>query len=362
MVLVRALVLSVLLSLVLTRATYWWFSVPVDIQLPFVLRPPSLPFSPPPRPIPADPRVGDAINVVFPLPEMDWIIESQFMTEVLLSAALAPRPLVFHRWAHFDAGRPETWGYLNDSIIFAFVGDCFGVPCGRYLERVRADGARNVGIFHMGDEQHAVDVAFYRHADYVLRNYYFADILVAHPHAIWVPNGYSNGVGPQDRRTVAPLSARPNECQFGGRKTGYRDAFVNTVRGHCEIEYHNDFGGGLPRAEYAKVLLGVKLAPCPFGNSNETIRLYDALECGALPVMVRCPFTDYVMGSLGPRELPFVVISDWSLFALVKKDLLRDPKSLDDLQRSSQAWWARLQASKRLEIRAAVDRSFAATK
>lgn len=85
-------------------------------------------------------------------------------------------------------------------------------------------------------------------------------------------------------------------------------------------------------------------APCPAGNSPETIRLYDALELGCIPISLSHPFLTSVdaLGAIGP--IPFPILESWgelpSFLDRMKSIALSNPDEIRSLQAKTIHWWS----------------------
>jgi hypothetical protein len=303
-----------------------------------------------------------ALNIVWPRAILDYVLESHFIHDVLLGGL--GRPLAIHTCAS-EEERP-----LRDDMLIVV----FEAGHAQALRRARALGCRNLGVLHMADERHAVDLGFYADADYVIRNYHFSDALAPPVNGrcrsvTWIPNGYRTGVGPSAPERLLPMADRPTLCFFagqisGGRPLPEREAMLDAIRISglpCTIIDTQRFGGGFGPAEYAAHLGRARFALVPAGNSPETIRLYDALEQGCIPVMLRAPFADAADGLGG---VPFPLLNGWDELPAVLAPY-RDPTdprataALEALRTETLAWWSLLKARKRVEIRGVIDVAFA---
>lgn len=94
----------------------------------------------------------------------------------------------------------------------------------------------------------------------------------------------------------------------------------------------------LGREEYYDVLCNSTFAPCPMGNVNiESFRLYESLECGAIPLVEKRPFLDYYRGLFGEHPIP--TVRRWSEAACFIERAIREPSRLEALQRECLDWW-----------------------
>jgi hypothetical protein len=92
------------------------------------------------------------------------------------------------------------------------------------------------------------------------------------------------------------------------------------------------------RDEYYDVMTDSMFAPCPMGNVNiESFRLYEALECGTVPIVEKRLGFDYYRKLLGDHPIP--TVSSWSDASHLIRDCLRHPVKLEGLQRECMAWW-----------------------
>jgi hypothetical protein len=100
---------------------------------------------------------------------------------------------------------------------------------------------------------------------------------------------------------------------------------------------------------YAAALGNARFALVPGGNSPETIRLYDALEMGCIPIMLRSAFVNE------PRALggvPFPLLDHWSELGDHYRRVAADPAAkLDALQAEVIRWWADFKSRQQSRIR-----------
>jgi len=231
------------------------------------------------------------------------------------------------------------------------------------MSEIRTRGAVNVGVFHLGDEIHTAELDFYLKTDYTLRHYYHPEIFQLYRNVIWIPNGYAKGVGPRNIENLTKASMRQTPCYFEGRSTQLREDFSKVVTDNktvvpCEVALTRTFGLGKNRADFATKLQDTIFAPCPSGNTPETIRFYDALECGAIPVMIGSDFTDFLLTQFPEIPEPIWVVTNWEEFAQKMPAYLKDRDLLDSMQEKSIMWWKHLKDSNLDLIRKTIDTSF----
>ena len=222
------------------------------------------------------------------------------------------------------------------------------------LVRALAARGNRVVLCHMGDETGAsYDRDCYLACDLVLRNYYepriFSDPDVA-AKTMWVPNGFKSGVGPRRPETLRRASRRrvlagflgwlDNKDAVGNERALFRD-MAQRHPGDILLQSTSYFGRGYNVGLYSALMEYAVFAPCPAGNAAETIRLYDALELGCIPVCLRHPF---LVDAAALGVPPFPVLGAWDEFP----DLLarqRAPNggglaAIDALQAACLDWWS----------------------
>lgn len=241
---------------------------------------------------------------------------------------------------------------FEDGVIIASMGTEFAP----YLEEAARRGHKGTALFHLGDELAEHDLAFYDHADLVLRNYWFADIC-APEKVIWVPNGYAQGTGPVAH--YLPSSQRQIAGFFAGavknRTLSDERAAMCDVVEQAGLPFHIHkvarMQDRLSPASYAAFLRNARFALVPGGNSPETIRLYDALENGALPIMLRSAFC-----SAGDAldNAPLLLLDSWQDLPALHAELAEDMARIDALQAELAAWWEGFKSAMRERVRNSV--------
>lgn len=223
-----------------------------------------------------------------------------------------------------------------------------------YIRRLKSLGNKVV-LYHMADERADLDCSAYPECDLIVRNYYFPHIIDNPAYGgkvMWAPNGWKNGAGPRDIAKLRRSSERSCFAMFAGwlsNAQSYNNerAIFSAVAEKCGPHLFSSatpgFSGGYSVGLYAAMMEDAVFAPCPAGNSPETIRLYDALELGCIPVMLRYPFlaSREALGALG--AVPFILLESWDelpdWLAATRAHYARDPAALDALQAKCMNWW-----------------------
>lgn len=267
-------------------------------------------------------------------------------------------------------GALETWFIQND--LFAGAPYALGLDPSKlsasivvYLElseintdlirHLKAHG-KKVVLYHMGDERADKEIMAYAECDLVIRNYFFEHILSSAGTAkniMWVPNGFRTGVGPRAQGALKKASSRQSLASFlgwinnGSSFNQERVSFAQAAADCKENLYvlpSRGFAEGYNVGLYAAIMEDSIFAPCPAGNSPETIRLYDALETGSIPISIEHEFLNSkeALGLIGP--VPFLILQSWSelpaVLSQMKEKSVSSPDTLVALQAECITWWA----------------------
>lgn len=163
-----------------------------------------------------------------------------------------------------------------------------------------------------------------------------------HDHVYKLPNGYR----PTTRQILRQIGLQERSLDWffagqinHGRRSQCRDILGQMTGGEL-VETHSFGDEKLNYTAYLTKLAGSKVAPCPSGvESPDNFRLYEALEAGCIPVVdaysTNNPvpgFWKYLLGD----DIPFPVISEWTVFPSVLRQLLKDyPNNANKVF----AWW-----------------------
>lgn len=141
-------------------------------------------------------------------------------------------------------------------------------------------------------------------------------------------------------------------CGFAGQtQNDSRRELVSVLgkRTDGRLEVSDGFAQGLDRAAYFEMMARTAIAPCPMGNASpDTLRLYEALEAGCLPITERrMPgwpdgfdyFATVNGDEFGAEPIPWPRVNSWSELPAI---LDRYADDLGGLQREMTrclAWW-----------------------
>ena len=291
------------------------------------------------------------LNLIWRRRTLDLVPEAYFIEHVLLGQLGRPVRVI-------PVEQIADTPFLEGSLVVSMGTEFFG-----YLAEARRRGLRKTMLFHLGDEHGTDDRSAYVNVELVLRNYWF-EWIQADPKVLWVPNGYAIGVGPA--APGARLKASQRSCHgFFAGALGMRTlaherrmmkAAVEPARLGFELHVTATSRDQLGPAAYAARLSDAEFALVPGGNSPETIRLYDALERGAVPIMLRSAFTD-AEGALGGP--PFLLLDDWAQLAQAYVPFAdgsgRALLMLDALQEKVVCWWDRFKRLQQHRLRTAIN-------
>jgi hypothetical protein len=250
--------------------------------------------------------------------------------------------------------------HLSDGVVVYLE---VGQPKADLIAGLVARGNK-VALFHMGDEfGRNYDRDIYMACDLVLRNYFdrsiFDDPEIA-KRTLWVPNGFKSGIGPRQSATLRKATQRrflscflgwlDNATAAGDERARFREV----ARRHPTdilLRPSNGFGAGFQVGLYATAMEYSVFSPCPAGNSPETIRLYDALELGCIPVSLRHPFLSDQVALPNP---PFPLLTSWEefpdLLTRMSQMLAEHPHEIDKLQATCIDWWSAVKRSLSVRI------------
>ena len=111
-----------------------------------------------------------------------------------------------------------------------------------------------------------------------------------------------------------------------------------------EIYPSSGFAQGLDKKEYIEKTGKAKVIPCPKGNINpDSFRLYEALECGAVPIAQYPEFWYKIF-----NDYPFPAIDNPDQWVGYIKDAINQYPKLNN---KVQAWWIRQKEIIRKELR-----------
>lgn len=207
-----------------------------------------------------------------------------------------------------------------------------------YYRRNHEHGVRQV-LVHLGDEFYADDCSAYRWCQRVYRNYW-TPVLDGLDPVTFLALGYKTGFARDDPPRLA--AERPHVWSFVGDPNKVTRALMRrhmrTVPGGFEhLTSGWDSSDSLSTDAYRRVLDQSVFAPCPAGTVNlDCYRVYEALEAGCIPIVMRRAGYDYFDRLLPGHPMP--VVQDWAAAPGLVTALI-DSGGCEALRRTCQAWW-----------------------
>lgn len=105
----------------------------------------------------------------------------------------------------------------------------------------------------------------------------------------------------------------------------------------------------LSPAEFSGILFNSVFSPCPMGNVNlECFRVYEALECGSIPIVEKRWSLDYFKNLLGDHPLP--TVRSWPEARRTIGRMVENPAQIDALQERCVSWWDRYKREYSAEV------------
>jgi hypothetical protein len=245
---------------------------------------------------------------------------------------------------------------LDNAILIDAFLDCHDI---RYYERFRG---KNSYLVHFLDEN------FEGRYQEIYSNFrgvfrcFWADVFNT-KYVMKLPLGYCNGMSGADR-TIPLATERKYLWSFAGQLS--KSSRPDMAKALLSIEPHflfstdnvpgltffNNLHGKPKRlapADFSELLLQSIFSPCPMGNVNaECFRLYEALECGSIPIVEKRMTLDYYRDLLGEHPIP--TVRSWGEARSLIQKLLRNPDEMNTLQQRCVKWWEAYKATYREEV------------
>ena len=167
-----------------------------------------------------------------------------------------------------------------------------------------------------------------------------------------MPLGYSNGMG-RAGRPIPQATKRKYVWSFAGAlmKSSRPDMakallplkphFFSPTDDVSSLSFLSEeqrITKRLTPSDFSGLLFQSTFSPCPMGNVNlECFRVYEALECGSIPIVEKRLTLDYFRDLLGDHPMP--AVRSWPEARRFVEDMLRRPDEIDRLQERCIRWW-----------------------
>jgi GR25 family glycosyltransferase involved in LPS biosynthesis len=214
-------------------------------------------------------------------------------------------------------------------------------------------------ILHLSDEFVNDPIGFYedKHCLGVLRFYNRADLTESmQKKTIILPLGYHytlSGGSDNPAEKTPRLPFRNLRWSFSGTRWRNREndikPFMTTEPNHLLLVDTWESKQKTERQQYLSGLLDTYFVPCMPGNNNETFRVYEALECGCIPLYVKQGdqdrHADFLMDELG-----IMPSSNWEEASKLMNHLLQNISLLENYRTMILNRWVALKRKLTSEI------------
>ena len=202
---------------------------------------------------------------------------------------------------------------------------------------MRIEAAGGCGLFHAGDEYFRGGYDTYAAFDYVIRNY--ENSALEGRGVLTIPTGFTPHFG---NTFFSPASQRKYNWMFAGAYKADRAVMAKQFNkipgGFLSLPVENVVEQGLSINDYASMMSQAKFAPCPSGNIMlETVRVYEALQLGTIPLLPVRKNIDVFRSMLGDHPLPS--FPNWASAREFAQKMCLDSVGLDQLQAECVDWW-----------------------
>ena len=94
----------------------------------------------------------------------------------------------------------------------------------------------------------------------------------------------------------------------------------------------------ITRNQYVAILLDSFFVPCPPGNNTETFRLYEALECGCIPLYVKSDNDEAYVEWL-QNEIGLLPVSNWDEAANLVLNFMKEKEVMESYRNTLLIRW-----------------------
>jgi hypothetical protein len=231
----------------------------------------------------------------------------------------------------------------------------------RYLRAFEEKGYL-FGVIHLGDEDYTSPIDFYPRCAFVLRHYWKQEFQNS-PHVMTFPLGFRNGFWSSNSpEKLRESHLRSLVWSFAGQVTkSSREHMVRClkqIKGDRFLHETRSFvdSNALVGQKYRAMLGNTLFAPCPRGWWNlDSFRVYEALECGAIPIVEKGPI-DYF--SLFFGDHPFLTVESWDEAPTLVRQLMANPEQLEKRRQACADWWQACKADFKNQITTTIRKRF----
>jgi hypothetical protein len=204
-----------------------------------------------------------------------------------------------------------------------------------YYENFRG---KNAWLFHRADETFDGGYEVYKNFRGVFRTYWCS--FFDPSYVMQLPLGFSNGLMGGTSHRIAAERHFLWSFLGEGRKSTRPDMLKSLDNIGPSFVHITDQGSTeyIGKAQYKQILCDSVFVPCCMGNVNlDSYRVYEALECGAVPILERRISLDYFRNLFGDHPIP--TFSNWNHAARFLKSIQTDHHLQDEIRLACSEWW-----------------------
>ena len=101
--------------------------------------------------------------------------------------------------------------------------------------------------------------------------------------------------------------------------------------------------------DYTEIMLNSMFVPCPGGMNWETFRLYEALECGCIPLVLKTPENDAWFRWISNR-IPLLPITNWEDAVRLMTTLMSNQRRIEVYREELLKGWSKWKEEVGVEV------------
>jgi hypothetical protein len=246
--------------------------------------------------------------------------------------------VIFRNIEHVDYFDNKQYKTFLDNSIIIYSAPLSDIDYGLklYLEKYNSMGFKYI-LFHLSNESLNHNYCYHNNAVHVFRFYY--DPKINDTNITTLPLGFVTGYM-NNESSINLSNKRDIIASFIGQPKHDRQALIDSMINMNNVFVHSTSQWNCPTSLSSKEVIDIYkrtiFIPCPIGNvSPDTLRLYEALEWGCIPVIKKYNGEDYYKYVFGAHPLP--VVDDWDDLPDLFSKLIND--NLDTLIVSINTWY-----------------------
>lgn len=211
------------------------------------------------------------------------------------------------------------------------------------------------GAIHLSDETLGDTTRFYgqKTCKFVFRNYHHPIVSATYRHVVTFGLGYKSGFSTIAATPKLPTSRYYHWSFAGNIHTPERMASITPLLGIVPHRLHTTQEGfnassGLNTQEYRRLMDESKFVICPIGQGNiDSFRVYEALEAGAIPVVLAAtavqPYQPSYWHTMFPwmrgTTIPMLIHRNWEDAAKTMCEIIQTKDTYEDLHKQVVSFW-----------------------